>query len=199
LTPEKADVLARQMGLDQAPRPRLAVPTPNKPIPAEFRPHFYKALMLVDQIESWAFERFIPDFCVIDTAIDARTFSPELSFAVVIRTDVPPPSNQKIMAATGIQADSNTAENQYRWLGIEVGRHYREIGAVAMGAPLVYRTKGTRGKMKGLIVPQLGAIMKFDRTPKDGLSREDMMADVGVLVPRGTPVKGRDMPWPTEE
>ena len=193
MTPERQVELARAMGLDAPPRLRMEAPAAAPP--SEFRPKFYKALMLVDQIETWAFERFLPDFIVIDQNIDARIHSPELSFAVCVRTDIPPPSNLKIWNATGIQPDTNTAENQYRWLAVEVGRHYRELGAVAMGLPLVYRTNGK----KGLIVPYLGAILKFDRTPKDGQLREDMMADVGVLVPRGTQVKGRDMPWPTEE
>jgi len=177
--------IARALGLDKPPVPRCEVPEPNHPIPAEFKPGFYKALALVDYIETWAFERFIPNFCVVDLAMDAASYSPGFSFAILMRTDVPPPSNTKIFHATGIKPGSTVPENYYRWLGIAVADHYRQLGASAMARPLIFRTKGGRERRGGVTnryYPMIGAIMKFARKPSDGLTREDLMTDVGVLL-----------------
>jgi hypothetical protein len=179
------------MGLDEVPVPRTAVPEPNRPIPAWFKPKFYKALQLVDMIETYAFERFIPNHLVIDKTLDARSYGPDNSFAVCIRIDKPPPSNDQLWRATGIKPtwhpEALQADNLYRWLGIEVARLYAEYGATAMAPPLVFRTKGSR--WNPLVVPILGAVCKFEIKVPAGLTREDIYPNVGCLIPSGTYVK----------
>ena len=186
MTPERQVELAHELGLDAPPAPRYDdVPQAHPESPNWLRPKFLKALQLVDQIETWAFERFIPNSCVVDPNIDARVQGdPELHFAVCIRTDRPPPSNNLIWRSTGIKPDSMDKGNFYQWLAVEVARMFSETGAKAMGAPLIFRTKGNRKKPD--IVPFLGAICKFDRTPPDGQKMHDQMANVGLLVPHGT-------------
>ena len=186
VTPARAQELAAELGLDAPPTPRYDdVPEANTE--TRFSPKFHKALQLVDQIETWAFERFIPDSCVIDPNIDARAAGdPELHFAVCVRTDRPPPSNDLIHRSTGIKPDDMSKGNFYQWLAVEVARMFTETGAVAMGVPLIFRTKGKRD-----IVPFVGAICKFDRTPPDGQKMHDQMANVGVLIPAGTRAKNR--------
>ena len=181
--------LARELGLDAPPPPRYDdLPTPNKPTPEWVRPKFLKALQLVDQIETWAFEKFIPSVCEIDHNIDARVQgNPELHFAVCIRTDKPPPSNKRIANAIKVRPDDMGVDNFYRWLGVEIANQYRGLGARKMGVPLIFRTVGNR--FKPWVVPFVGAICKFDRTPPTGQTMDDMVADVGVLVPANTPVK----------
>jgi hypothetical protein len=185
--------LAREFGLDSVPQPRVSVPQRTPPIPSWFKPKFFKALQLVDQIETWAFERFIPAGCVIDQSIDARILTDdiELHAAVLVRTDMPPPSNDLIWRATGVKPSGHpeamSTENFYRWLAIEVANEYRRIGARAMGVPLIFRTKGD--PKNPVVVPYVGAICKFDRRPPDGRTRADMVAGVGVLVPAETPLR----------
>lgn len=184
MTPARAQELAEELGLD-APPPLRYDDVPEANQETRFSPSFHKALQLVDQIETWAFERFIPDACVIDPNIDARMAGdPELHFAVCVRTDRPPPSNPLIFRSTGIKPDSMDKGNFYRWLAVEVARMFTETGAKAMGVPLIFRTKGKRD-----VVPFVGAICKFDRTPPDGQKMQDQMANVGLLVPQGTKFK----------
>lgn len=190
MTPERERELAREMGLDAPPTPRTAIPTANRPIPAWFKPKFYKALELVDMIETYAFERFIPNHLVIDKAMDARAYAPDNSFAVCIRIDKPPPSDDRIWRATGIKPtwhpEALQADNLYRWLGIEVARLYTEYGATSMAPPLVFRTKGSR--WNPLIIPILGAVCKFEIKVPMGLTREDVYPNIGALIPAGTMV-----------
>lgn len=181
--------LAEQLGLDKPPVPRMPVPEENKPIPREFRPTFYKALQLVDQIETWAFERFIPDTCAIDQTMDARIHDPQRSACIIVRTDVPPPSNPLIHRATGITPDEASPENFYLWLAIEVRRAYTEWGARRMAPPLIIRTQGKKRRWFSSIVPFIGAITKFDLRISDGSTLDSAAANVGCLVPRGTPIK----------
>jgi hypothetical protein len=184
--------LAREFGLYELPKPRVDVPKPNKPIPRWWKPSFLKALTLVDQIDTWAFERFIPSVCVIDPSIDVRSLTDNLEdhAAVLIRTDQPPPSNDLVWRATGVKPtghpDSISKENFLRWLGVEVANEYRRVGARKMGVPLVYSTQAPR--FKPWIVPYIGAICRFDRTPPDGMRKEDLTANIGVMVPTGTKV-----------
>lgn len=189
MTPERALELARELGLDSVPKPRYSdLPEENPETPNHARPKFLKALQLVDQIETWAFERFIPDFCVIDHNIDAHVMgNPELHFAVCVRTDMPPPSNARIARATGIRVGSVDQGNFYQWLAVEVGNAYREIGAKKMGVPLIFST--LKDPKKSWSIPYLGAICKFDRTPPDGSRMDDMVANRGLLIPWDTPVK----------
>jgi hypothetical protein len=189
MTPQRAAELAAELGLDAPPPPRYDdLPEENPETPNWVRPKFLKALQLVDQIETWAFEKFIPSVCEIDHNIDAHVQGPpELHFAVCIRTDRPPPSNKRIANATKIKPDDTGVDNFYRWLGVEIANQYRGLGARKMGVPLIFRTKGSR--FKPWIVPYVGAIVKFDRTPAAGLKMDDMVADVGVMVPAGTHVK----------
>ena len=118
--------LAREFGLYEIPKPRVEIPKANKPIPKWFKPNFFKALMLVDQIETWAFERFIPSVCIVDPSIDVRSLSDnrEDHAAVLVRTDQPPPSNDLVWRATGVKPpghpDAMSKENFFRWLGVEV-------------------------------------------------------------------------------
>jgi hypothetical protein len=184
--------LAREMGLDKPPPLRYDdAPKAHKDAPTWLKPKFLKALQLVDQIETWAFEKFIPDVCTIDQSIDAHVQgNPELHFAVCVRTDRPPPSNDLVWRATGIKPvghpEAMGAANFYQWLAIEVANMYREVGAKSMGVPLIFRTKGSR--FNPLVIPFVGAICKFDRRPPDGQRMADQMANVGVLVPSGTHV-----------
>lgn len=186
MTPERAQEMARELGLDAPPPPRYNdLPTPNPT--TELSPKLLKALQLVDQIETWAFEKFIPTHLEIDRNIDARVQGPpEYHFAVCVRTDMPPPSNPRIARATKIKPNDMGVDNFYRWLAVEIANMAKELGTVKLGPPLIFRTNGK--KSKG-IVPFVGAICKFDRTPPSGQTMESMMADVGVLVPAEMRVK----------
>jgi hypothetical protein len=198
VTHDEELAIARQMGLDAVPVPRTPAPVANPPIPKAFKPKFFKALQLVDSIETFAFERFIPSECIVDQTLDARIYHHENSCAVLIRTDMPPPSNLQIWRGTKIKPsdhpDAMSAENFYRWLAVEVRRAYTEFGAKRMAPPLIFRTHGSR--WKPWIVPLVGAICKFEVAVPDGQLRENVYANIGVLIPQGTKVDPKHLVKP---
>lgn len=147
-----------RLGLDKMPPPRIAgLEDSYKQMPSGSQLlNFKKALQLVDPIETAAFEPYIPDDVVIDQSIDPRSFSPDTSRAIMLRTDIPIPSNLRVFRSTGISRTPN-AHNHYRWLGQELSRHMLEFGSRAVSPPLIFRTHGA-----DKTAPLLGMIIKLD-------------------------------------
>lgn len=200
MTPQERQEIARQMGLDKPPTPRVTVPEDNAPVTKEWSPSFYKAVRLIDPIETAAFERFIPDFCVLDLAIDTRIFKRGMSHLASVRIDMPPPSDDRIAATTGVLSrrhpDAMSRPNFYRWLGIIVADWYRQINAEAMGVPLIFATRAPKNGARNPwnpIVPILGAICKFVARSRSDPNFEER--HLGVLrVPRHTVTHALDEP-----
>ena len=172
--------LAEAFGLDRVPENRYEdLPTPNKPSSMAGLITFKKSLMLVDHLRTVASHRFLDDRMVIDQAMDAGFWSPEQSWAVCVRTDVPPPVNERITNATGIRATMNDPD-YFRWLNSKLYETYQLVGALAMAPPLIWACGNRRwlkdAKLRAAgAVPLMGVIAKF----KLGGTR----ANLGVIVP----------------
>jgi hypothetical protein len=149
---------------------------------------FKKALSCIDPLDTAAFEHYIPDSVVIDQAIDTRAYVRGWSRAIVIPTDVPIPTGPMVTRSTGIYSEP-TAPNHYRWLALEVKRHFDELGARAIGPPLIFRTSGYGGTR-----PLLGVIMKLDLTPPDGQDWQPA-ANWGMLHNQRDPTAEEKKQW----
>lgn len=172
----KESVLA-DLGLDQMPAPRLkglehATPTGGSML------KWKKAVQLIDEIESGAFERFIPNGLEIDMSMDPRSFNPDHSRVISIFTDIPIPMVERISQSTGM-TEAPTAENHYLWLALEVDRHVIELGAEACSPIKIFRLTGADGTR-----PLLGAMFKL-RFPS-GKKREEIGANWGLLSEKRT-------------
>jgi hypothetical protein len=166
------ETVLKDLGLDQMPAPRLkglehATPTGGSML------KWKKAVQLIDEIESCAFERFIPDALEIDQSMDPRSFNPDNSRVISIFTDIPIPMVERISRSTGI-TEAPTAENHYLWLALEVDRHVIELGAEACSPIKIFRLHGSDGTR-----PLLGAMFKL-RFPSN-VAREDIGANWGLL------------------
>lgn len=163
------------------PASRLAGADPVGNLNPRSQITFKMAVALIDPIESASFMRYIPDWVEVDNSLDPRAFSPDHSRAISIFTDVPIPTHPKITRATGISS-LPTAQNQYLFLSLEIQRHIVELGAAAISPVHLFRTSGGEGHR-----PLLGAIFKVRYEIPDGLSREDIGANLGVLSEKRVP------------
>jgi hypothetical protein len=136
--------------------------------------------MLVDPLLTAKFARFITQKMIVDQAIDTASFKPDWCVCVTCRTDVPPPVNPLITRVTGVKA-IKTEENFMRWLALEIENYANVVGSFRIGPPQVWRTH-SRKPMKR-IFPLMGVMVKYDRTPKDGLTMHDGEARLGILRP----------------
>lgn len=176
------------LGLSEPPKPRWETTAGFSDLNARELVNFKKALACVDPLDTAAFEHYIPSGVVVDKAIDTRAFTRGWSRAIVIPTDVAIPSGPLVERATGIGTEPN-ARNHYLFLAIEVKRHYDELGAKAMGPPLVFRTNGGGGAR-----PLLGVIMKLDLTPPDGQDWKPA-ANWALLEQNRTPTEDEKRMW----
>ncbi len=144
----------KELGLDKMPAPRTEVPQEHAPIMGHSLLNYRKALQTVDVLETAAFEPYIPLDVEIDASIDPTAFHPELSKAIMFRTDVPIPSNDRVLKATGIGAEQ-TPHNQRKWLAQSFRRFYDELGVRALSRPLVFRWGSATP-------PMFGCILKID-------------------------------------
>jgi len=185
MTPERSAELAKQMGLDKTPALRYER-APDENAPLERVVNFKKALQCVDVLRTAAFERFIPDCCVIDMEIGTAVYCEGMNDAVLIRTDVPPPldpsnpTNLKITKATGIP---HRLDDQafFIWLGKELELRWTAWGARRMGPPLVFWGRGDPNTRDAK--PFIGLLMKFARNVSD------VPADWGAIIPPGMSIK----------
>lgn len=173
------------MGLDQVPALRYER-APDENVKMERAVNFRKALQCVDPLRTAAFERYIPDCCVIDMEVATAVYCEGMNDAVLIRTDVPPPldpsnpSNLKVSHATGIPYRLDD-QAFFIWLGKELELRWVAWGARRMGPPLVFCGRGdpnTPGAQ-----PFIGLIMKFARNVSD------VPADWGAIIPPGMTIK----------
>ncbi len=182
-----AEIL-RECGLTEAPKIRYEdLPGPVGTPDTSRLVNWAKALQLVDHLLSLKFEKFIPDWLVIDTSIDVQSFKDEWSICPTVRRDIKPPVNDLVTRQTGITA-SLDLENLMRWLALETGNIANVFGTKRMGRPLVWMT--TEKDLSRGIYPLLGVMLKFDRTPPDGLTVDEMTANLGVLTP--APIESMD-------
>lgn len=181
LSAEREQQLARDMGLDKAPTPRYSdIPKPNQNIGGLIT--FRKSLMLVDQLRTAAFHKYLNDALFIDQTMDAAVWSAEQSFAVMCRTDVPPPVNERITRATGIRPTTDDRD-YFQWLASCVLEQWTVLGAKKMAAPLIFAGGDRKWKRDVKLkaagaVPFMGVISKYERGPTLG-------ANYGVIVPSG--------------
>ena len=68
-----------------------------------------------------------------------------------------------------------------RWLSLEMENHANRIGAFRIGPPKVWRTHGRMPRKN--VYPLMGVMVKYDRTPQDGMRFDDNEARIGVLKP----------------
>jgi hypothetical protein len=167
LSPERALELARGFGLDEVPVPRYDdVPEGNAPSSTVGLVTFKKSIMLVDHLRTVAFHRYLHDSCVIDQTMDASQWSPKHSYSVMVRTDVPPPVNERITRATGIKPTQDDRDF-FQWLANVVWEQWTIVGAVRMAPPLIfaggdqYRRWSKREKVAGAR-PFMGVISKYE-------------------------------------
>lgn len=185
LSAEREQELARDMGLDKAPTPRYSdIPKPNQNIGGLIQ--FRKALMLVDPLRTAAFHRYLNDSLFVDQTMDASVWSQEQSFAVMVRTDVPPPVNDPITRATGIRPTTDD-QDYFRWLATCVLEQWTVLAARKMAPPLIFAGGGKHWrrdpKLKAAgAVPFMGVISKYERGPALG-------ANYGVIVPSGEKIE----------
>jgi hypothetical protein len=185
MTPERALELAKQMGLDEVPKPRYHdLPVPNNPINVGRLVNFKKMVMLCnDTILTNSFWPYIPDCVVIDHMMDGRIYSGENCFATLIRTDIPPPVNETITRTTGIKPTMDFV-NFLIWMGLVVKEHWTALHPRAMAPPLLCRGYGGREYRKSVGAhPFLGIAMKFDMRPPDGQTMKDVQPQYGALIP----------------
>lgn len=185
MTPDRKQELAEQMGLSAPPKPRYEdLPVENNPINQDRWMNFRKMVSLCnDSILTNSFWRFIPDRCVIDHTMDPYTYSGENCFAIMIRTDVPPPVNEAITRKTGIRPSLEFV-NYLLWMGVELEHHWTALHPRAMAPPLLCRGYPHRhGKRNWGAHPFLGMAMKFDLRPPDGLTVNDVRPQYGALIP----------------
>lgn len=150
----KREEVLKELGLDKMPAARVDVPDEHAPVLGRSLLNYRKALQTVDPLETAAFESYIPLDVQIDPSIDPYAFHPELSKAIMFRTDVPIPSNDMVKRATGIGAEQ-TPDNQRKWLAQEFRRFYQEFGVRAVSRPLVFRWASAEP-------PVFGCILKLD-------------------------------------
>ena len=184
MTPERERELAAEYGLDKAPELRYDdVPEGNVPFNTGGLVLFHKTLALVDSLRTAAFQHYLSDKCVIDQTMDARSWSRQYSFSTMVRTDVPPPVNERITRATGIRPTLDDRD-YFIWLRDKVSEFWTILGAKKMAPPLIYcggdhwRRWSKKERIAGA-KPFMGVIMKFDWTP--GVYG----AEYGVIVPSG--------------
>lgn len=180
ISPQRDQELAEAFGLDRVPENRYEdIPTPNRPTSMAGLITFKKTFMLVDRLRTAAFWRFLDDRMVIDQSMDASIWSRDMSWGVSVRTDVPPPVNERITRATGIKPTLDDP-NYFIWLNNKLYETYQLEGAVAMAPPLIWAA-GNKSwlrdpkKIAAGAVPMLGVIAKF----KTGGPK----ANLGVIVP----------------
>ena len=178
--------LAKAFGLDKAPALRREAPGPAPSIPQRFRPKFYKALQLVDRLASVQFWKFIPDFLDVDQSESSDVYSEGNTFAILARTDIPPPVDERLWGPTRIlpmsHPECRARENFYRYLRLSLGNHARELGCYKIAPPLIFETIGDPANE--LAPPFIGLLVKFLRRAADGQTLLDQLADIGVLVPK---------------
>lgn len=170
--PDTLEDIKKRLGIDQLPEPRYEMATPNRD-PSTVK--LWKALQLVDAIETAAFERYIPSKIIIDQSINSYSLTVSNTFGAAVRTDVPIPSHVKIEKATGIGTAPH-AHNHYNWLAQKLGQHWDELGPVGCSSPLVWRTYGGRGEK-----PLVGLIFHLSFLPGNRL---DVGANWAVLTPK---------------
>lgn len=176
----KEDVL-KELGLDQMPEARLPGSAPAGNINPRSNMKFKMAVQLIDAIESAAFMKYLPDWIVIDQSLDPRSFDPEHSRIMSLFTDIPIPMHPKIAKALGM-TDQPHAQNHYIWLAQDVARHISELGASACSPVHIFRTSGAEGHR-----PMLGVIFKLKFDVPDGLTREHLGANLGLLSDKRNP------------
>jgi hypothetical protein len=188
ISPEREKELAEAYGLDEVPTPRYEdLPDPNKPNSTSGLVSFHKALMLVDRLRTAGFHRYLHDSCAVDQTMDASVWSPEHSFAVQIRTDVPPPVNERITRATGIRPTKDDRDF-FIWLANVVAEQWTVLGARKMAPPLIYcgGDHWNRWSKKERIAgakPFMGVISKYQ------WNVGQYGAEYGVIVPVGQSIK----------
>lgn len=163
----------KKMGLSELPKPRYddLPAVPETPDIGKLVNHS-KAKMLVDPILTAKFARYIPDVMQIDQAIDTLSYRPDWSFCIHVRTDIAPSVSAKMTRVTGIRPVIDDG-NFMLWLGREMQNYANVLGTFRIGPPQVFRTKD-----------MMGVMVKYDRTPQDGLRFEDSEADIGLLMPQ---------------
>lgn len=180
ITEQREQELAEAFGLSKVPENRYDdIPKPNKPTSMAGLISFKKSLMLVDRLNTAAFHHYLDDRMVIDQSMDAGFWSPEQSWGVSVRTDVPPPVNERITNAIKIKPTTDKP-NYFIWLNNKLYETYLLVGALAMAPPLVWLCGNKRWlkdpKLRAAgAVPLMGVCAKF----KLGGSK----ANLGVLVP----------------
>jgi hypothetical protein len=175
-----ADLL-KQLRITEAPKPRYDdLPEQvDQNDQIEKFVNYRKALELIDPLLTARFTRFIPDDIEIDQKLDARQYRHGMMFCPMVRTDVKPPVNSLITKTTGV-TPSLDMDNMMRYVAVELRRQYSVVGALKMAPPLVFSTRGSKSKR---IPALLGVICKFDTTPPDALTQEDIVAAEGVMIP----------------
>jgi hypothetical protein len=182
MSEERQAEVAHALGMDAIPIPAYDdLPEAHDGAVAQQKFNHMKAMQLVDVLASHVFMgQFMPSSIPIDQAMNARDFKRGWSQAVCIDTSLPIPVNEKITAATGITAIP-CERNWYGWLAQNVEWAFKESGARAMSPVLIVRSRGERRFGQWLSRPMISAHYKLDRTPRDGMREEDMMASVGLL------------------
>ena len=139
--------------------------------------------MLIDQLRTAAFQKYVPDSCLVDQTMDASSWSPQRSFSIMVRTDVPPPVNERITRATGIRPTLDDRD-YFIWLAQVVAEQWTVLGARKMAPPLIYcgGDHWKRWSKKERIAgakPFMGVITKYDWTIGE------YGAEYGAIVPTG--------------
>jgi hypothetical protein len=179
--------MAEGFGLDALPVPKyddLPEGQDNAEAISELV-NFRKAVSIVDPIMSAAFWPYLSDALCLDQHMDTRTFKRGCSFAVVVPAFGAMPVNQKIAAATGVGFENNF-KNRCIWMAQELLWHYRYFGARRISPPLVYLAGH-----EGVVGSTQGVIFQLDRTPPDGMTETDIMAQLGILIDADTRCENR--------
>lgn len=177
---DKEDI-KKALGLDKLPEARLKGSEPAANTNPRSNITFKMAVQLIDPIESEAFMRYLPDWVQVDRSLDPTTFDPDHSRAMSLFTDEKIPMHPKIARALGMTEEPH-AQNHYIWLAQDVARHITELGAVAISPVRIFRTSGGNGHR-----PLLGAVFKLRYELPDGVTREDVGANIGLLMDKRTP------------
>jgi len=137
----------------------------------------WKAVKCIDALATAAFERYIPDELQVDQRLDARLLKRDMTFGCAIPTDIPVPTNRKIARALGIPPNCRDESAFFPALAARMCQIAEQLGVNRLAPPLVFRCDGEPGVSR----PLIGLILKFDRTPPDGMRSDELMATIGVL------------------
>lgn len=182
--------IAKQFGFEDGVAPFLRrevakdVPAMGQGVSVPFE----KAKLLIDRLLTVRFWEFIPDAIEVDQSENSEVFSKGETWALCVRTDIPPPILEKDQNWSGVYHNKHPKarelENYFRMLALDMLNNCWRLGCYRIAPPFIYKVDGDPSNP--LAPPYIGVVTKYLRKRQDGRIATDMEAQAAVLVPPGT-------------